>query len=476
MLCVEDLLQLDLFRSLPQSRLDWICERAEQLHIEQGELLFREGDPPRGFFILAEGRVGITRRSGGIEMPIGQHQAPSFFGEVPVLTDEPILVTFRALSDVRCYELPGPDFRELLHSCRDFERTIFRTMNQRMRGLESFIQGREKMAALGTLSAGLAHELNNPAAALVRALKSVPDALMELQRMNLIYGQRQVDEAHTQQWLEVRDRGYDQIRNQPPDGLALSSREAELLDWLEDYGVENAWKLSEPLALGGVELATLDQLMECWKDDPTELRDMGLRWLALSFDVMHMITSGLRGAERIAELVQSMKSYSYMDQGVQQLVDIHEGIEETLRLFSHKLRQGIEIRRAYHCELPRVLVYGSELNQAWTNLIDNAIDAIEPPGVVEISTICLDEFVQVQITDSGRGIPPEIRSRIYEPFFTTKSVGSSGLGLDVARRIIENRHQGTLSCESRPGRTTFTVCLPLRKAQPSYAASEVEAD
>jgi signal transduction histidine kinase len=475
MLCVEDLLKLELFQSLPQTRLDWICERATELHIDKGKFLFREGEPPRGFFILAEGRVGVTRRSNGVDMPIGQHQAPSFFGEVPVLTDEPILVTFRALSNVRCYELAGPDFRELLHSCRDFERTIFRTMNQRMRGLESFIQGREKMAALGTLSAGLAHELNNPAAALVRALKTVPDALLELQRMNLIYGQRQVDEAHTQQWLELRDRGYDQIRNHPLDGLALSNREAELLDWLENYGVENAWKLAEPLALGGIEPAALERMTERWKNDPTELRDMGLRWLAVSFDVMHMISSGLRGAERIAELVQSMKSYSYMDQGAQQLVDIHEGLEDTLRLFSHKLGQEIEVRRAYHCEIPKVLVYGSELNQAWTNLIDNAIDAIEPPGVLELSTVCLDEVVQVQISDSGRGIPPEIRSRIYEPFFTTKAVGSSGLGLDVARRIIENRHQGTLSCESRPGRTTFTVCLPLRKTS-AYADLEAETD
>jgi signal transduction histidine kinase len=478
MLCVEDLLKLELFRSLPPARLDWICERATELYLSKGEVLFREGDQPRGFFMLADGRISATRRNSGIEMPVGQHQAPSFFGEIPVLTEEPVLVTFRALSDSRVYEISSDDFREILHACRDFERMIFRTVQQRLRGIESFIQGREKMAALGTLSAGLAHELNNPAAALVRALRNVPDALLELQRMNLVYGQCRVDDAHTQKWLDIRDAGYEAIRNNLFDAVTLSDQEERLLEWLEDYGVENAWKLAEPLALGGVEPESLDEIMARWRNDPTELRDMGLRWLAISFDVMHMISNGLRGAERISELVQSMKSYSYMDQGVQQLVDVHDGIEDTLKLFSYKLKQGIEIRRSYRQDLPQILVYGSELNQVWTNLIDNAIDAMDESGLIEISTCRIADQVQVQITDSGRGIPPEIRSRVYEPFFTTKAVGQgSGLGLDAARRIVENRHQGMLSFESKPGRTTFIVCLPIIASNvPTERAEDIQTD
>jgi signal transduction histidine kinase len=466
MLCVEDLLRLELFQSLPATRLDWICERAKELHLQSGEVLTKEGDPPRGFFVLAAGRLGILRKSDGMEMPIGQHDAPGFFGEVPVLTDEPVLVTLKALTDCRVYEICSDDFRDILHHCRDFERILFRTVHKRMRGLEAFIQNREKMAALGTLAAGLAHELNNPAAALVRALKNVPESLRELERMNLVYGQRNVDDAHTQEWLNVRDQGLDNIIHHRIDSLTQSELEEQLLDWLEAYGVKNAWKVAEPLAAGGVTPKTLDYLLDCWRNDPTELRDIGARWLALSFDVMGMVTSGLRGAERITEIIQSMKSYTYLDRGAQQFVDVHEGLENTLTLFDYKLKQGITLERQYDSTTPQVLAYGSELNQVWTNLIDNAIDAVDQAGVLEIRTSHCENHVQVEITDSGAGIPPDIQPRIFEPFFTTKSVGQgSGLGLDVARRIIENRHQGSLSCISKPGRTTFTVCLPVRPPQ-----------
>lgn len=462
MLCAENLLELELFRSLPASRLDWVCERVQEILLSSGDFLVREGDPPRGFFVLVAGSMGITVKSDGLSMPIGQHQAPSFFGEVPVLTDEPVSVTFQALSDSRIYELSGEDFRELMHACRAFESSIFRTVQQRMRGLESFLRNREKMAALGTLSAGLAHELNNPAAALLRALRTVPDALAELQRMNLVYGQRQVDEAHTQEWLEARDAGYEALLQQPLGMLALAEREEQLLDWLENYGVRDAWKLAEPLAAGGIEPQTLDRLMERWRNDQSEMREMGLRWLALSFDVMGAVGSGLRGAERISELIQSMKSYSYMDQGARQLVDIHEGLENTLRLLSYKLKSGVGVQKTYDRSLPRIMVYGSELNQVWTNVIDNAIDAMNGAGTLEIKTTQHDSHVWVQITDSGAGIPAELQTRIFEPFFTTKAVGAgSGLGLDITRRIVENRHQGRLTLHSQPGRTTFCICLPI---------------
>lgn len=462
MLCSEELLKIELFQKLSGDRLKWICDRSTKIDLARGDILVKEGEPHRGFFILTTGSVSITRFSEGVEMPIGQHHAPSFFGEIQIMTDDLVPVTLRALNNCQTYEITSEDFLELVHQCRDFERTVFQTVQKRVQGLQSFIQNREKMAALGTLAAGLAHELNNPAAAVVRSLKDLTPALLELQRMNLVYGQRNIDEAHTERWLKIRDEGYDFIANNKSDPLTMMDREDALLDWLENYGVAEAWKLAEPLAAGNVEPQQLDRLMERWREDTTELRDMGLRWLALSFEVMTMIQSGLRGAQRVSELVQSMRSYSHLDRGAKQEVDVHQGLEDTLQLLSHKLKQGIKIKRTYDRSLPKILAFGSELNQVWINLIDNSIDAMEEKGDLEIVTANKGDRIAIKIIDSGSGIPPEIQSRIFELFFTTKTVGKgTGLGLDNVRRIVENRHRGSISVESEPGRTCFIIYLPV---------------
>ena len=467
MLCADSLLRMDAFRALPRERLDWICDRAEHIQLAAGDILVKEGDRPLGFFMQLSGQITVSRLSKGTDIPVGRHVSPAFFGEIQVLTEDLVPVTLTADTAVDLYRLDCPDFLDVLHSCREFERDIFRIVGTRLRGLQTFIQTREKMAALGTLSAGLAHELNNPAAALVRALKDLQPAMLELQRMNLVYGQRQVDDEHTQEWTDLRDRGYEAIAKPDNDPLAQGDREDAIADWLEDYGVADGWKLAEPLAAGKVDPNKLSEMMERWRDDPTELRDMGLRWLALSFEVMGMLQSGLDGAERISTLVQSMKSYSYMDRAAQQQINIHDGIEDTLRLFAFKLKHGITVERRYDKDLPEIMAYGSELNQVWTNLIDNAIDALNesPSGSapkVIIRTCEKNGYLRVEVEDNGPGIPDEIKNRLTEPFFTTKPMGKgSGLGLDVVRRIVENRHGGSLMIESVPGSTCFIVLLPL---------------
>ncbi|MEL6397458.1 MAG: ATP-binding protein [Cyanobacteria bacterium J06607_6] len=465
MLCIEELLTLEAFQQLPKEQLDWACDRATEVKLPAGATLTKEGDDPSGFFILLKGQISLTRLSEGVEMPIGQHTAPAFFGEIPVLTEAPVPVSVYTLTDCYLYQLNCCDFLTLLHNCRGFERSIFRVVQTRTRGLESFLRGREKMAALGNLSAGLAHELNNPAAALVRAMSDVVPAIRELEHMNLVYGQAQVDPAHTQEWQAIRDRGYETILHQTLDAMTLSDREDELLTWLEDYGVAEAWKLAEPLAAAGIEVETLEHLTSRWRNEAGELRDQGVRWLALSFDMMSMIKNGLRGAERIADLVHSMKSYSHRDQGAQQLVDVHDGLEDTLKLFSYKLKQGVKICRHYDSSLPQICAYGSELNQVWTNLIDNALYAMAEQGTLEIRTERDGNYVRIEVIDSGAGIPADVQSRIFEPFYTTKEMGQgSGLGLDAVSRIIHNRHKGMVKVASEPGRTCFTIFLPIPPA------------
>ncbi|MEL6438288.1 MAG: ATP-binding protein [Cyanobacteria bacterium J06621_8] len=462
MLCVEELTELELFQKLPHERLEWICKHTSYIELAPGDILVQEGAAHKGFLILMAGKIGITRYSEGVEMPIGQHDAPSFFGEIQIMTDDLVPVTLRALSPCRVYELANEDFLQILHEHRDFERVVFRTLQTRIMQLQSFIQNREKMASLGTLAAGLAHELNNPATAVVRGLKDIIPALLELQRMNLVYGQRNIEESHTERWLQVRDDGYDFIVNGFSDPLEMIEREELIMAWLEDYGVAEPWKLAEPIAAGNVEIATLEELMARWRDDPTEFRDMGLRWLALSFEVMTMIQAGLQGAERVSQIVQSMRSYSHLDQGAKQQVDIHQGIEDTLQLMSFRLKQGVTVHRNYDGTIPQIMAFGSELNQVWTNLIDNSIDAMDEHGDLTIVTLNQGDRVEVKIIDSGSGIPQDIQSRIFEPFFTTKPVGKgSGLGLDNVRRIVENRHRGSLALESEPGKTCFIVCLPI---------------
>lgn len=468
MIPLDRLRAMPLFADLSDDCMRWVCSQLVEVTLAPGEALVQEGDPARGFFILVEGGIDALKRTdNGESLPAGHHTAPAFFGEIPLLAQTRLFVTLRAVAPCRLGQLPEAAFRRLLADSPEFSKVIFRTMAERVSGMESFARQRQKMAALGTLAAGLAHELNNPAAAIARVvdrLRHVLDALYEA-----------TDALHVKEGLpstacgvleSVRERAEAWLREHTTaDPLVAAEHEDEVSDWLAERGVGESWLLAPTLVAGGIAPSDLDTLAQ---DVGEENLAAAVRWVAASVELATLLNEAGRGSARISELVKALKSYSYEGQAPRQEVDLHDGIEDTLTILRHKLKQGIEVVRDYDRSLPRLMVYGSELNQVWTNLIDNAADALGGQGTITIRTRRNGDFAVVEIGDDGPGIPPEIQPRVFDPFFTTKPLGKgTGLGLDITYRSVVNRHRGHIRLTSKPGDTRFEVMLPIAGAQQS---------
>jgi signal transduction histidine kinase len=326
---------------------------------------------------------------------------------------------------------------------------------------ESLLHQQEKMAALGTMSAGLAHELNNPAAAAQRSAAQLRDS--QSRWLTLTH---QIESAAFQQgqtdWLndfiqETTSRFGSPVKL---NALEKIDRADQLQSWLEENGVEAAWELAPAMVIFGWDITSLEKLR---KDLSSSLFDLSIQWLGICCLMMGLLLEVLQTTDRISQIVRAVKSYTYLDQAPLLEVDVHEGLENTLLIMQHKIKKGIMVRREYAPNLSRIEAYGSELNQVWTNIIDNAIDAMNGQGEIKLKTYEEDGHVVVEIIDNGPGIPEEIQSRIFEPFFTTKAPGQgTGLGLHISHDIIANRHHGQLAVDSKPGETKFRVVLPKR--------------
>ncbi len=473
----DDLVQVPLFEHLHEYQLDWLVENGQPACVEPGEYLFREGDEADYFYVIMNGEVQITREANGSEMILATHQAGGFSGEVPLLSGTNYIASARALHESKLLRFDNQSFREMFSVCPVIVSKLFGELSRRIQATEAMDRQREKMMALGVLSAGLAHELNNPAAAATRAADQLGDALARLQPMTINLT-RVLDEDQLKTLLTLRERAAVTL-GQPDDldSLTRSDREDELSDWLDDRGVDEGWEIAPLLVSSGITVDNLDTLADTLDDDAVLLD--AINWLRRSLDSASLLRQVEQSSKRISELVKAVKSYSFMDQAPLQEVDIHVGIEDTLTIMAHKLKSNhITVNKTYGKDLPALYAYGSELNQVWTNIIDNAIDAMvsaSGKGTMAIRTWSDDEDIWVEIADDGPGIPEEIRTRIFEPFFTTKPVGKgTGLGLDIAHRTVTARHHGEIRVESQPGETKFYIRLPREQDSQKRAVSEDE--
>jgi signal transduction histidine kinase len=325
--------------------------------------------------------------------------------------------------------------------------------------MEAIVQQREKLAALGTMAAGLAHEMNNPASAARRAAERLRETSGDLRARSLALG-KLLDDAQLDHLAGLGRDIVDKAGSAPAlDTLQQSDREDELGTWLDDHDIEDGWNLAPTLVTAGLDTAWLDTLADAV---PAAALGDVISWLAALLDERELLATIEAGTARVSALVAAVKSYSYMDQGPLQDVDLHEGLENTLTMLGYKLKRGVTVTRVYDRSLPRICAYGSELNQVWTNLIDNAIDAMGGQGQLSVRTARDGKYALVEIADNGPGIPADVLPHIFEPFYTTKGVGQgTGLGLDIAYRIVVTHHHGAIAVHSAPGSTRFEVRIPL---------------
>ena len=454
---IDTLRRIPLFAELSEADLEWLSTRAEPVVIEPGQNLIEEGGAGDAAYVVLDGEFEVVKKSGHQDIVIAVRNSGEVFGEMALIDQTPRSATVRAKSPSHVLKIGGEVFKELLAHSPSASLSVLRTVSRRLRQNDALVRQNEKMAALGTLAAGLAHELNNPAAAVRRsadqlrvALDNWTSAASDLQRLSLGEADMQLIDG-----LKARiasARGVTAL-----DALERNDREAEVQTWLEGRNLPDAWQLAPALVSDGWTPSLLSELEE---DFSSEHIGAILRWLSSGLLVYSLLDELDLGSSRVSAIVKDVKAYAYLDQAPIQQVDIAQSLDNTLAILRPKF-DGIKIVRNYAADLPRVEAYGGELNQVWTNILDNAAYAMQGAGTLQLRASRQDGEVLVEIEDSGPGIPADVQQRIFEPFFTTKPPGhGTGLGLHIAYSIINN-HYGRIQLTSRPGSTCFQVALPI---------------
>ena len=456
MVTKAELLKVPVFADLPDDQIEWFLAQAEEVLLKAEQIYFRQGDPADAMFVLLEGQFQIRGELSGQPIVLSA-KAGEVGGVLPFSRMKQFTVNGRALTDGRVLKFPTTKFQELVQRMPELATRLVGLMSDRIREATRFEQQRDRLAGLGKLSAGLAHELNNPASAAKRATSQLRDVLHRIKDASHDLGKRDLTAA---QKAEVEKlEGSITFRNEPPpDALTVADLEDKIDSLLRSHGQNDLWQLAGDLARRNVQPEVLESLFAAL--DPDTARAALVR-IAASVETANLLHEIESSTSRISDLVGAIKQYTYMDQAPVQNVDIVKSLETTLTIMHHKLKRGVVVQRNYQKVPLLVNSFGSELNQVWTNLIDNAIDAMNGKGELRVRTCREDGSVLVEIGDNGPGIPKEIQSRIFEPFFTTKRVGEgTGLGLDTVQRIVK-KHQGNIQVSSKPGDTRFQVWLPL---------------
>lgn len=455
----EFLRKLPFFADLTLADVAQLCRSSRRVLVAPGDRVIEEGTPGDSLYVVLSGELEITKRDGDREIVLASRKAGEAVGEMSLLESTPRSASARAVQPSELLEVGPESFRKVLESSPSTAMTVLRTVAGRLRSTEASLMQSDKLASLGTLAAGLAHELNNPAAAIQSSAQHLREAFdtwrrrtVELKTLNL--------GADEQAQLAELEAGIANCGSPRPDDAASARQEVQLIDELEALGIDDASEIAPAMIAFGW---TVERLRPVAGEFAAAHVKPVLQWLGAGIAVQQLVAEIRRSAQAISEIVRAVKSYAYLDQAPVQDVDLRVSLEDTLIILRHKLKDGVEVVRDFEAGLPTIEAYASELNQVWTNLIDNAIHAMSGRGVLELRARRIGGEVEVRIIDSGPGIPPEISSRIFDPFFTTKPQGvGTGLGLHIAHNIVVTRHRGRLDFESRPGRTEFKVSLPIR--------------
>jgi signal transduction histidine kinase len=456
----DELRPLPIFDGLGDEQLAELVEGGAEVRIEPGVDLFREGEHADYWWLLVDGAIDLVRHVGREDTVVARMDVPGRWAGGFRAWDEHgvYLATGRGATAGRVLRVPAAVLRERSDAWFPFGGHLIQGLYHTARSIESTARQRESLVTLGTLAAGLAHELNNPASAATRAvdaLQAASDALVA--SMGRLAG----EELPAGQ-LAALDALRHELAPRPPDPdpLARADREQALASWLARHGVERAWTIAPPLAAAGADPAWCARAATVLEGPALQ---PGLEWVASTFSVASLLGEVKESTRRISELVGAVRSYSQLDRASLQRVEVAEGLDSTLVMLGHKLGDGVTVVRDYGAGVPPIEAYAGELNRVWTNLIDNAVDAMDGTGTLRVATRADGDGVVVEIADTGPGMPPEVADRAFEAFYTTKDVGKgTGLGLDIARRIVEDRHGGTITIDSRPGETVLRVRIPVR--------------